>query len=285
MGKRLGLTLTLIAGIMWGTSFPVVRVGLEGGLDPIQFVFLRFILASVFMLILCLLSGKNFVHYFMDKYTILLGVINTFSFILQFEGQAHASASVASLIVNMSAIITAVGSSIFLKEKFGLAKLISIFLAVFGAFLLTTNLDIKLPGTELTGIVLLSFTSLSWGFYAVLNKFMIDNRSVEYVSFSTSVVLLTSVLCFPLVLFSDLKLESIFTFPVFYTAVFNTAVPYMLYQKGLESLTATSSSILLLIEPVVAILISVVLLKETLAAFQIIGAVMVLCSIYIVSIK
>jgi drug/metabolite transporter (DMT)-like permease len=70
---------------------------------------------------------------------------------------------------------------------------------------------------------------------------------------------------------------------VVFTAFFNTVVPFVLYQQGLKHLTASSSAVVLMLEIVVAILISATFLGEAFTAFAWIGALAVLGSILLVS--
>jgi drug/metabolite transporter (DMT)-like permease len=72
-------------------------------------------------------------------------------------------------------------------------------------------------------------------------------------------------------------------FAVGFTAVFNTVIPFVLYQRGLKDLTASSSAVVLMLEIVVAILISVTFRGETFTVFAWTGALAVLASIFLVS--
>lgn len=68
-----------------------------------------------------------------------------------------------------------------------------------------------------------------------------------------------------------------------FIALFNTAIPFVLYQQGLRYLTASSSAVVLTLETIVAVTLSVVYLGETLAAGAWVGAGMILVSIVMVS--
>ncbi len=69
---------------------------------------------------------------------------------------------------------------------------------------------------------------------------------------------------------------------ILYAAVLNTAIPFVLYQRGLRYLTATSS-VLLMLEIVTAMGISVLLPGELLDLTSLIGAASILSSIFLVS--
>jgi drug/metabolite transporter (DMT)-like permease len=96
----------------------------------------------------------------------------------------------------------------------------------------------------------------------------------------------TAVFVLPAALIAHLPSSSISALSweaIAYTAVFNTAIPFVLYQAGLRQLTASLSAVVLMLEIVVAILISVLFLGETFTVLSALGAVAVLASILLVS--
>jgi len=55
--KKKAILMTILAGFLWGTSFPAIKIGLQF-MDAYTFVFLRFLVASIALLIVALLT-KN----------------------------------------------------------------------------------------------------------------------------------------------------------------------------------------------------------------------------------
>jgi len=72
-------------------------------------------------------------------------------------------------------------------------------------------------------------------------------------------------------------------FASLYLAIACSLVPYILWYRGLSYLSATESTVVSLMEPIVAIAISWPLLNEPLAPLQLVGAATVLLSITIIS--
>lgn len=285
--KRGAVLLTLTTAFLWGTSFPAVTLGLKSGLNPISFVFFRFGIASIPMLLFAIARKKNIVEVVKNKYCIILGLINTFSFILQFEGQVYVSASLSALIVNLSALFAATGSAIFLKEKFGITKITAVLIALAGVFLLTTKGSLSMDFNEALGVILLGLTAVGWAAYVVIDKRMLERMEVDALSMTTWIVILTSFFTAPLLLVYGYTEPSnqLSWSSILYTALLNTALPYTIYQVGLERLTATISSIILLVEPVVAMFVSSILLAERMEMIQLFGATMILFSIFLVSLS
>jgi drug/metabolite transporter (DMT)-like permease len=70
---------------------------------------------------------------------------------------------------------------------------------------------------------------------------------------------------------------------VFYTAIVCWVVPYYLWLEGLKHLSASTSTVLLLSEIVIAVLLSILVLKEPITIFSTIGAFLIVIAIALVS--
>lgn len=286
--RRIGvvaLAETAVAAVLWGTSFPVVSVAIRSGLDPRAFAFLRFAVAAPIMLAACRISGRDVKALLKDRAVWLIALFNALGIVCQFIGQAYTEASTAALLVNLSVVMAAVGSALFLKERFTLAKASGVTLAVLGTVLLATKGDLSLiSNPQLLGDALYLIAAVSWGAYIVYAKKKTGETDWDPFAFSTSIVALTAVFTLPVglsaggVVLSRLSLEA-----VLYTALFNTALPYVLYQSGLRHLTATSSAVVLLLEIVTAVLISTLFLGESLGLLSSLGATFVVVSVLLVS--
>jgi DME family drug/metabolite transporter len=284
--NAVALAQTALTALLWGTSFPVIGYAIRLGLDPRVFVFLRFGVAAPIMAAAALAMGKGLGGVLRMKPVWVLGLLNAVGFVCQFVGQAYTDASVAALLVNLSILVAAAGSAVFLGERFGGAKVAGVLLALAGTVLLTTKGDISLVGRgQLFGDALYLLAALTWGCYIVYNKRVTDETGWDPFAVTAAIIMLTVVFVAPILLTGglDFGLTALSWEAVLYTAVMNTALPYVLYQSGLRHLTATSSAIVLMLEIVTAVLISVAFLGETMNAFSAAGAVLVLVSIFLVS--
>lgn len=277
---------TAVAAVLWGTSFPVNSVGMRAGLDPRAFALLRFAVAAPIMLAACKISGRSVGALLKDRAVWLIAFFNAVGIVCQFIGQAYTEASTAALLVNLSVVVAAVGSALFLKERFTFAKGVGVALAVLGTVLVTTKGGLSfISNARLLGDALYLIAAVSWGAYIVYAKKKIDEMHWEPFAFSTSIVALSSIFILPVGLTgaAGLVLSQVSLEAVLYTAVFNTALPYVIYQSGLRNLTATSSAVVLLLEVVTAVLISTLFLGESLSVLSSLGASFVVVSILLVS--
>jgi drug/metabolite transporter (DMT)-like permease len=277
---------TSLAAGLWGTSFPVISIAINEGLDPVVFVFLRFVLAAPLMIMVAFFLRRRMRKLLADKAVWAIALLNTIGFLCQFIGQKYTAASVAALLVNLSVVFAAIGGVVFLRERLGPFKLTGVALALVGTLLLASKGDLSGFGKgEVFGDGLYLIAALSWAGYIVYAKKKTVESDWDPVALATCIVVVTAVLLVPFVFLSRLSLPPSPTSwgAVIYTAIFNTAIPFVLYQSGLRQLTAAGSAVVLMLEIVVALIISVAFLGETFTLISLLGAVAVLASILLVS--
>ncbi|MDV3277670.1 MAG: DMT family transporter [Nitrososphaerales archaeon] len=284
--RTVALAQTTVTAVLWGTSFPVISVAISSGLDPRTFVFLRFAIAAPVMLAVAGLYGKGTRRLLRSRAVWVIGLFNATGFVCQFLGQALTTASVAALLVNLSVVLAALGSMLFLREKMTTVRASGVAFAFAGTALLTTNGDLSgLTGGQLLGDALYLLAAVAWAGYIVYAKKKTDEKDWDPLAVSACIVAVTAFLVFPVALTAGLSfaLSTASWEAVLYTAVFNTAIPFALYQAGLRYLTATSSAIVLMLEIVTAVAISTLFLGEVLGVASWTGAVLVLVSVLLVS--
>ena len=285
--RAAALAETSATGLLWGTSFPVIEFGIASGIDPRVFAFLRFVIAAPIMIAFARVIGTPLRADLRMRPVWILGFLNAVGFLCQFLGQTYTAASVAALLVNLSVLIAAIGSAALLGEKFAGTKVVGTVLAVGGIFLLTTRGDFGLIArSQLTGDLFYLVSASSWGVYIIYNKRKTDERRWDPLGVASLTILSTAVFVAPVMLTvgpGELSMTGGELGLILYTAVLNTAIPFVLYQRGLRHLTATTSSMLLMLEIVTAMGISILLLGELLDLASLIGAASILSSIFLVS--
>ena len=283
--KQKAILLTILAGVLWGTSFPAIKIGLEY-VDAINFVFLRFLVASIVMFIAVLAARKFEFKFSNKKILVFLGLTNGVAYLLQYIGMNYTSAAKASLFVNLSAIWVAIISTIVIGEHFGKNKTLGIISGVIGLFLVTTNLNIEmLSEGQILGDLILILAGIVWAFFIVYNKILVnnDNGVIQSIIWILPITLIPTI---PFVLISP---NNILLIPIegwiaiFYTAVFCWVIPYYLWLEGLKHISASTSTILLLTEILVATTISVIFLDELITLITGIGTLFIIAALIIVS--
>ena len=283
--KKEAVLFTIIASSLWGTSFPAIKIGLQY-MDAYTFVFLRFFIATLMMLAVIFFT-KNFSFNFNKKRLILfLGFTNGVAYLLQYIGMFSTSSSKSSLLVNLTVVWVALLSPILLKEQIGRKKLAGVILSLLGIVLVTTNLDFQsFVMGELVGDLLVIAAGMIWALFIIYNKPLV-NESKNMIQSLTWLLLFTMLPLIPVVPFSA---KNFLTLPweawiaIIYTAIFCWIIPYYLWSKGLKNISPVTSAVILLNEILVAVIISTIVLGESLTVASGIGAVFIIMAIMLVS--
>jgi drug/metabolite transporter (DMT)-like permease len=283
--KRRAVILTIVAGVLWGTSFPAIKVGL-GYVDAYMFVFLRFLLASIIMLPLLMFGGNHAFEFGKRRVIWLLGIANGVAYLFQYVGMNLTTASKSSLLVNLSAIWVAVLSWLALKERLGIRRTAGIVSGILGVFLITTNLDLNTLGQSVVfGDLAVLLSGVIWAFFTVYNKKLVSD--VKNMIQPMTLILFITLL--PLIPFLSLSTSTPFALPVqawlaiAYTATFCWVIPYYLWSEGLKSLSPVSSTLILLTEVIVSLTVSSIMLNETLTLISGLGALFIIAAIIFAS--
>jgi drug/metabolite transporter (DMT)-like permease len=286
--KNKAVFLTILAGVLWGTSFPIIKIGLTY-IDPFAFVFWRFLIATIALLAVMLLLRKLEFKIADKKLLIFLGVANAAGYLLQYVGMNFTTAAKAALFINLSAIWVALLSPKLLGESFSRKKIAGVLFGFLGIILVSTNMDFSIFGAgQYIGDLMLIVSGVSWALFMIYNKKLITNSTSSQFQSMTWVLALTLFFITP---FSVLAGSRFFDLTwtawlaIFYTAIVCWVLPYYLWIEGLKHLSASTSTILLLSEIVIAVILSILVLKEPITVFSTIGAFFIIVAIALVSLK
>jgi drug/metabolite transporter (DMT)-like permease len=284
--KKEAVLFTVIASSLWGTSFPAIKIGLQF-MDAYTFVFLRFFFALLIMFAIVLFS-KNFTFNFNKRLIIFLGFINGIAYLLQYIGMSSTSASKSSLLVNLTVVWVALLSPILLKEKIGRKKLSGVILSLLGIVFVTTNLDFQSFAIgNMMGDFIVIAAGMIWAIFILYNKPLV-NETKNLMASLTWLLFFTIIPLMPVVPFSA---KNFLTLPweawsaILYTAIFCWNIPYYIWSKGLRKISAVTSSVILLNEIIVSVIISTIFLGDSLTVVTGIGAVFIMFAIMLVSIE
>jgi drug/metabolite transporter (DMT)-like permease len=284
--KTYAISLTVMASLLWGTSFVVNKVGLSY-VDAYTFSFLRLLIASIAVIVVAIPMRRVQVSLFKNRTVWALGIFNAAGFILQYVGMTYTTASKSSLLVDSDVIVVALLSWLIFKEHFSNPKKAAVAMGFLGAALLATSGNLnELLGGELIGDILVFLAGVSWAFFMVCNKAMVS-KGTDIVAMTVSVEVLTTVFLLPFTIL--LGTTSVTAIPALgwatlvFTGVFCSTVAYFLFTLGLKGLTVTTSAIVLLLEVLWALLLSFTLLGESFTSLAAIGAALILVSILLAS--
>jgi drug/metabolite transporter (DMT)-like permease len=281
--RKKAILMTVAAGFLWGTSFPAIKIGFQYT-DEYTFVFLRFLVASLVMLVVALLTKRLSLKFPNKRLILVLGVTNGIAYLLQYVGMVTVSASASSLFVNLSVVWVAVLTPLVFRERLGLKKALGVMVSLVGVVFMTTNLNFaSLTQGAVVSDLLVILAGIMWAVFIVYNKPLVNDDTIKVVTWLLLFTLLPLLPIAPFTVgaFISLPLEA--WLAVLYTAILCWVVPYYLWLKGLKHISPVTSSIVLLTEIVVSVTISTLFLGEAFTLISGVGAIFVVIAILIVS--
>lgn len=245
----------------------------------------RGLIGALFLLFLTLISKKRISFKVVKaNFAILLfsGTAIGINWILLFESYNHTTVAKATLCYYLAPIFFVIISPFVLNEKMTVKKLLCTITALFGMILISGVIDssfnknIFING-EWKGIFLAVGAAVFYAIVMVLNKKTHDIGSFD----KTIVQLITAaVIILPYSLAAEtLNLASLNPKSIIMTAVvgiLHTGIAYTLYFSAVKELPAQSTAVLSYIDPAAAMLLSVLLLNETMKPLNFVGAAMIL---------
>ncbi len=211
---------------------------------------------------------------------IITGALIGLNWIFLFESYNYTTVSVATMCYYMQPTIVILVSPFFLKEKLTPKKLICAFFAVVGMFLISGMADGGgIDRSDMTGILYGLGAAALYASVIILNK----KISVEDAYQRTMIQLFAaSFTVVPYILLTEdissvsLSAESVLM--VLIVGIVHTGIAYAMYFGSMKGLRAQSIAVISYIDPVFALILSALVLGETLTAWGIIGAVLIMLS-------
>jgi len=286
--KSKAVFFTLLAGALWGTSFPIIKIGLET-IDPFTFVFWRFLVSAVTLIAIMLALRKLEFKIPNKKLLIFLGIANAAGYLLQYAAMNNTTAAKAALFINLSTIWVAILSQKLLGETFSHKKILGVIAGLLGIVFVSTNLNFSaLTQGQIVADLMLIISGLTWAIFMVYNKKLVMNSTSATFQSMTWVLLATFLFIAPFALLAGpgfFQLSSWAWLAIIWTAIICWVIPYYLWLESLKHLSASVSTVLLLSEIVVAVILSIVVLKEPITVFSTIGAFFIVIAIALVSVQ
>lgn len=211
---------------------------------------------------------------------LLSAAIMSFNWITLFEAYRYTTVATATLCYYMAPIFVTLISPVLLKERLTAQKLLCVFLALAGMVFVSGVPQSGLPGpSEAKGILLALCSAALYAGVILINKYLASvpayDRTLLQLAGAAAVMIPYILLTEDLSAMSVTPLGAVLLLIV---AVFHTGWCYALYFGSMTVLSAQTVALFSYIDPIVAILLSALLLKEPLGWSGILGAALVLGS-------
>ena len=274
----------------WGASFIATKVALQE-IHPATVVWLRFGIGVLILGLAARWRGQLTLPQKKDiPYFALLGFIGiTFHQWLQSTGLVTAQAATTAWIVATTPIFMALLGWLVLREKLTKIQVFGIILATIGVLLVVSKGELSalgLRGSVTPGDILIMISAPNWAIFSTLSRRGLKEHSavlmmLYVMSFGW---LFTSVLFFGgpgLFEISQLTLPGWLS--ILFLGIACSGLAYIFWYDGLQAIPASQVGTFLYLEPLVAVVIAAIILKEPLLLASLLGGGTILLGVWLVN--
>jgi drug/metabolite transporter (DMT)-like permease len=274
----------------WGISIVGGKVLNNNGLNAIDIVFGRFLIASViFLPLLIILSLKR--DDIIPSRSMILPLIGlsitgvSLNNVIFYSGLASTDASIASLLVSINPLATMLSAVLFLNEKMTRTKYLSVILGMIGVAIV---IGFSGDTGNFEGNILIVIAVTIWGMSFSFSKIS-SNNGLSSIAVTGWSVIFGTITLLPFVMnkptynrlvdsSSNLEVQIRFGFLGIDSSVF----AYIIHYKAIEVLgpgkVAPSTNII----PVSGVIFAFLILHETIKGSPVLGFLIILIGVYLV---
>ena len=262
---------------IFGTLAPFVRrIGVTSG----ELALYRAIMAAALIAVFLLVTKQKIPFSTLKKEIPLLllsGMAMGFNWILLFQAYKFTTVSVATLSYYFAPVIVTILCPIIFREKLTKKQIICFIMSTLGLVLITGIGDLNGASSHLTGILFGLGAASLYATVIMLNKFIKNVEGIHrtFLQFLAAIMVLV-----PYVMLTPRSglaaLDGIGWICLLIVGFVHTGVTYCLYFTSLKDIPGQKAAILSYIDPLIAVVISVTILGESMSFIQIIGGLLIL---------
>lgn len=285
--KTRAFLFIIISGLMWGTSGLFVHVLAPYGFSSLQLTALRGTIAFVAMLGFVLVRNREALRVkprdlllFVAIGICLFGAAAAYFFTIQLT-----SVATAVVLMYTSPIYVTIFSMLFFGERFNKTKLIAIAAMLLGCCFVSGIVGgMKFHAL---GIFLGILSGISYGAYNILTKIAMRRKclATSTTLYGFLVMSITAIsVCSPAEIPLHIAQKPALLVPlVILLGLVTYVFPYTLYTIGLRDLPAGTASALGIVEPMAATILSIIVIKEPITVFSVLGILLILGAVFLLS--
>lgn len=204
------------------------------------------------------------------------GVAMGINWILLFQAYKYTTVSAATLSYYFAPVIVTVVCPFLFKEKLTMKQIICFIMSTVGLVLIIGIGDVH-GDSNIIGILFGLGAAVFYATVILLNKFIkkVEGIHRTFLQFIAAIITLTPyVLCTSGIALGSLN--NIGWINLLIVGLVHTGITYCMYFSSLKELPGQKVAILSYIDPLVAVLISVTVLGETMTISQVIGGMLIL---------
>jgi drug/metabolite transporter (DMT)-like permease len=278
--------LIVILGVIWGSAFPVIRLGLLAGASPFLFASVRYLLAAAIMAGIA--AGRS--ETCPPRRTLLLYAVLGGVFVIGgyaaflYAGETRIGGGLATVFVASAPMWTAIlGVSLLPSERLGRRGAAGVLLGFVGVAVLFLPDELGSGGGMWLGETLVLFAALSFSIGAVLLRRWSTGPAGGWgltVEFAIAGGILGLLAVRP-----GTALALPLTGPVLGSLAFLVAGPsivgYAIYFHLLHRVGPTRSSLVAYVNPLTGIVVGIFLLGESVGIFELLGFLIIVGGLFL----
>ncbi len=205
------------------------------------------------------------------------GIAMAFNWILLFQAYRYTTVSAATLSYYFAPVIVTVASPFLFHEKMTGRQIVCFLMSTAGVIMIVGVGGIGSSSSDLIGMLLGLGAAVLYAAVILLNKFIKLREGIErtFLQFLAAIIILI-----PYVVgtggFHLGELGKTGWINLLIVGLFHTGVTYCLYFSSLKELKGQEAAILSYIDPMVAVVVSVLILGEPVTGWQIAGGTLIL---------
>ncbi len=269
--------LLVLSMVIFGTLGPFVRqIPVSSG----ELALYRAIMAAVLIGVYLLITGQRIPFRNIKKEIPILlfsGMAMGMNWILLFEAYKYTTVSVATLSYYFAPVIVTVACPFLFREKMTIRQIVCFVMSTLGLVLITGIGDVSSGVANMKGIAFGLGAAVFYATVILLNKFIkvVEGIHRTFLQFLAAIVILIPYVS----LTSGVTLGNMQTtgwICLLIVGLVHTGITYCMYFSSLKELPGQKAAILSYIDPLVAVIISVLILGEPLTPMQAVGGILIL---------
>lgn len=245
--------------------------------------FVRGALGALFLIATAFLTKKKLSGKAIKKNLLLLVLSGAFigvNWILLFESYRYTTVAAATLCYYFAPIFVILASPLVLREKLDTKKIFCVLAAILGMVFVSGVITGGFTGIR--GIFLALGAALFYATVILLNKKMRDisptDMTAVQLAAAAIVVLPYSLICENI---GTVKFTLVPVILLLVVGIVHTGIAYVLYFGSVNKLPSGTIAVLSYIDPILSVILSALILRETMTVYTVIGAVLILGATFI----
>lgn len=273
-----------LLGVVWGSSFLFIKVGLEG-LSPAQVVWGRLVFGALTLGAIALARRETLPRSLRvwGHMTVLAVSFCVAPYLLFAWAEQHVSSGLGSIYNATTPIMTAIMAGLLFRvERLKPVQLVGIGVGIAGVVVIVGPWRGMDPGQSLLAQLALLGATACYGFSMAYMRRFVANTGMSALTFSflnIGIAAAIMVVLTPAVAVAPLRLDPWIVGSIVLLGSLGTGIAYIWNQNTLRAWGPTGASTVTYITPVVGVALGVIVLGETVSWNEPVGAVIVFLGI------